>query len=75
MEGLEEKRREKKHVSGKKKTFGVVAVDACREAAGSSLSMFSLFLFYQARSREDYRHRGITILKLLQLGGDLQPVM
>lgn len=46
-----------------------------REVAGSSLFMFTLFLFYQAHSGEDYRHRGITVLKLLQPGSDLKPVM
>lgn len=46
-------------------------VDAHREAAGSSLSMFHLFLCYQAHGREDYRHRGIPILKMLQPGSDL----
>lgn len=72
----------KKHISSKKKkqketfrqTFWV-GVDARREVAASSLSMFSLFLFYQAHSREDYRNRGIRILKLPQPGSDLQPVM
>lgn len=52
-----------------------VGVDAWREVAASSLSMYSLFLFYQEHSREDYRHRGIATLKLLQPGNDLQPVM
>lgn len=74
MERLEG--REKKQVSSKKKKKAIwVGVDARREVAASSLSMFSLFLFYPAHCREDYRHRGITILKLLQPGCDLQPVM
>lgn len=39
-------------------------------------SCFAYFvLFYQTHGREDYRHRGITVLKLLQTGSDLQPAM
>lgn len=45
------------------------------ELSGLVLMHVESFSFYQAHSREDYRHRGITILKLLQPGSDLQPVM
>lgn len=70
MERLEGER-EKKHVSSKKKT----SEKDSGELSGLVLMHVESFSFYQAHSREDYRHRGITILKLLQPGSDLQPVM
>ena len=65
----------KKHVSSKKKLSALLPLMRIGRLRAVHSPCLAYFLFYQARSREDYRHRGITILKLRQLGGDLQPVM
>ena len=70
---LAPKKTAKKTHSGK--LSGLVLMHVGRLQAVHSPCSYSLFLFYQAHSRGDYRHRGITILKLLQPGSDLQPVM
>lgn len=81
MERLQE-RQERKHVSPpskKPETHNIqakclVGVDKKIQFTLTSL-FFRLFSFYQANSRKDYSHTGIRILKLLQSGTDLQPVM
>lgn len=53
----EEKRGRKKNMSASKQTR-IDSLMHMGSFAGSSLAMFSLFSYYQAYGREDYRHWG-----------------
>lgn len=71
----EEKGGEEKSTSASKQT-GIDSLMHTGSLAASSLAMFSLFSYYQAYGREDYRHWGRTgvgvpVQDSLQPGSDL----